>query len=59
MAGPSESDFKRTSRMAAAELPEEGLDVVAMPVGGSERVSLFLSLEKGPVRDEILAALDR
>jgi hypothetical protein len=36
---------------------DEGLDVVAMPVGGSERVSVFVPLEPGPVRDEILAAL--
>ena len=36
---------------------DEGLDVIAMPVGGSERVSVFLPLADGAVRDELLAAL--
>lgn len=36
---------------------DEGLDVVAMPVGGTERSSLFVPLAEGPARDAILAAL--
>jgi hypothetical protein len=40
-----------------ALVADEGLDVVAMPVGGSERVSVFLPLADGPARDELLAAL--
>ena len=41
----------------ATLVEDEGLDVVAMPVGGSERVSLFVPLAPGPARDEIAAAL--
>jgi hypothetical protein len=36
---------------------DEGLDVVAMPVGGGERVSVFVPLAPGPAREAILAAL--
>jgi hypothetical protein len=36
---------------------DEGLDVVAMPVGGSERSTVFVPLTEGPARDAIVAAL--
>jgi hypothetical protein len=36
---------------------DEGLDVMAMPVGGSERVSLFVPVAEGPARDALAAAL--
>ena len=36
---------------------DEGLDVTALPVGGTERASLFLPLAPGPARDAIAAAL--
>jgi hypothetical protein len=36
---------------------DEGLDVVAMPVGGSERAAVFLPLAPGAARDAIAAAL--
>lgn len=38
---------------------DEGLDVVALPAGGSERVSVFLPLAPGPARDELAASLIR
>jgi hypothetical protein len=36
---------------------DEGLDVMALPVGGSERASVFLPLAPGRARDEIAGAL--
>ena len=36
---------------------DEGLDVMAMAVGGSERVSVFLPLAPGGARDAVAAAL--
>lgn len=42
---------------ASPLVDDEGLDVVAMPVGGSERVSAFLPLSPGPERDALTAAL--
>ena len=36
---------------------DEGIDVMAMPVGGTERVSAFLPLAPGPARDAVAAAL--
>ncbi|HEX8052272.1 MAG TPA: hypothetical protein VF517_04710 [Thermoleophilaceae bacterium] len=36
---------------------DEGLEATALPVGGSERVSVFLPLAPGPPRDAIAAAL--
>lgn len=36
---------------------DEGLDVVALPLGGTERASTFLPLAPGPARDAIAAAI--
>lgn len=45
-------------RLFASPLVEdEGLDVVAMPVGGSERSTVFVPLADGPAREAIVAAL--
>jgi hypothetical protein len=37
---------------------DEGLDVMALPVGGTERVSVFLPLAPGPEREALASALD-
>jgi hypothetical protein len=42
---------------ASPLVEDEGLDVVAMPVGGSERSTVFVPLADGPAREAIVAAL--
>ena len=41
----------------ASLVTDEGLDVMAMPLGGSERVSVFLPLAPGAARDAVAVAL--
>ena len=42
---------------SSPRVEDAGLDVVAMPVGGSERSSVFVPLEEGPAREAIITAL--
>lgn len=59
--GPVASVYRRDdleARPFSSPLAEDqGLDVVAMPVGGSERSTVFVPLAEGPAREAIVAAL--